>query len=460
MIEKMTDNTTDNMTSNMKILVIGSGGREHAIVKKLSESKKVSKLYCAPGNGGISQLAECIDIDALDIDGMVDFSKKNSIDLVVVAPEAPLSKGMADALNNIGIRAFGPDADAAMIESSKVFSKNLMKKYNIPTAAYEIFTDSNSALNYLKSSKYPIVIKADGLAAGKGVIIANNYNEAKAAFSDIMGNKIFGDSGNKVVVEEFLTGTEVSILAFTDGKTIYPMVSAKDHKKIFDNDEGPNTGGMGAISPSLLYTKELADICMKKIFKPTVDAMNAENRKFKGVLFFGLMITDEGPKVIEYNCRFGDPETQVVLPRLKNDLVDIFEAVIDEKLDSINIEWEDNAAACVVMASGGYPGNYEKGYVISGMEDALKLKDIYVYHAGTKKTMDGEFVTDGGRVIGVTATGGNLGEAIEKAYEAVGKIFFKDAHFRKDIGKKLYSPVEGSFAEKITVFPEIETPNI
>ena len=419
----------------MKILVIGSGGREHAIIKKISENKNVSKIYCAPGNGGISQLAECVDIDALDIDKVVDFSKKNSIDLVIVAPDDPLAKGMVDILNQNGIRAFGPTAVAAQIEASKVFSKNLMKKYNIPTAAYETFENSTEALNYLKNSKYPAVIKADGLALGKGVIIAENYNDAKDAVADIMENKIFGSSGERIVIEEFLTGKEVSVLAFTDGKTIYPMVSAQDHKKIFDGDKGPNTGGMGAFSPSSIYNEELAAICMNKIFKPTVEAMNAEGRKFKGVLYFGLIITSDGPKVIEYNCRFGDPETQVILPRLKSDLINVFEAIIDERLADIDVEWDEKCTACVIMASGGYPGKYEKGLVINGIDEAVKIEDVYVYHAGTKKNEAGEFVTWGGRVLGITASAENLDKAIGKAYEAAGKIFFKNAYYRKDIGK-------------------------
>ena len=420
----------------MKILVVGSGGREHAIIKKLSESSKAEKIYCAPGNGGISDLAECINIGALDIDGIVDFSRKNSVDMVVVAPDDPLAKGMVDALLKNGIKAFGPTADAAIIEASKAFAKDLMKKYSIPTATYEIFKDSKSAVEYLKNVKFPIVVKADGLALGKGVIIAEDFESAKNAVLNIMEDKIFGTAGNSVVIEEFLTGQEVSVLAFTDGKTIVPMVSAQDHKRVYDNDKGPNTGGMGTFSPSRIYSDELASECMEKIFLPTIKAMNAEGRKFKGVLYFGLIITEEGPKVIEYNCRFGDPETQVVLPRLESDLVDIFEAVIDEKLDQADIRWKDNAAVCVIMASGGYPGGYEKGYEIYGIDDALDMGNIFIYHAGTKKNSDGNFVTSGGRVIGVTAVAENLDSAIKRAYEAVGKISFKDAHYRKDIGVK------------------------
>ncbi len=421
----------------MKILVVGSGGREHAIIKKLSESNKVDELYCAPGNGGISQLATCVNIGALDIDAMVAFAKQEKMDMVVVAPDDPLAKGMVDAMLAAGIPAFGPNANAAIIEASKGFSKDLMKKYNIPTATYEIFEDSASAICYLEAqSKFPVVVKADGLALGKGVIIAEDLAAAKAAVLDMMEDKVFGNAGSRVVIEEFLTGPEVSVLAFTDGTTMCPMVSAQDHKRVFDYDKGPNTGGMGTFSPSRIYTKELADICMETIFLPTMHAMNAEGRTFKGVLYFGLMITADGPKVIEYNCRFGDPETQVVLPRLKTDLVDIFQAIIEERLSEVNVEWEDNAAVCVILASGGYPGSYPKGYPINGLEDALALGNTYVYHAGTKKLEDGTFVTNGGRVMGVTATAENLDAAIAHAYKAVSKVTFKDAHYRKDIGIK------------------------
>ncbi|HOQ00369.1 MAG TPA: phosphoribosylamine--glycine ligase [Acetivibrio clariflavus] len=419
----------------MKVLVVGSGGREHAIVWKIAQNKQVEELYCAPGNGGISAIAKCVPIKAMDIDGIVNFSKEKKIDLVVVAPDDPLAAGMVDALENEGIRAFGPRKNAAIIESSKAFAKDLMKKYNIPTAKYEVFEKSSDALEYLKNQKFPIVVKADGLALGKGVIIAQNLEEAREAVINIMENKAFGEAGNKVVIEEFMVGPEVSVLAFTDGKTIKPMVSSQDHKRALDNDQGLNTGGMGTFSPSRIYTKEMEDYCMEKIFKPTVDAMNKEGRKFKGVLYFGLMITADGPKVLEYNARFGDPETQVVIPRLKTDLVDIFNAVIDERLDEVDIEWEDNAAVCVIMASGGYPKEYKTGYEITGLDEAQKDKNIVVFHAGTKFE-DGKYYTSGGRVLGVTAVESNLDLAIKKAYEGVSKISFKDMHYRKDIGIK------------------------
>lgn len=420
----------------MKILVVGGGGREHTIVWKVAQSDKVSKIYCAPGNGGISKLAECVDISATDIDNMVAFAKEKEIDLVMVAPDDPLVLGMVDAMEAAGIRAFGPRKNAAIIEGSKVFSKDLMKKYNIPTAGYEVFCDSKSAIEYLKEqNSYPAVIKAEGLALGKGVIIALNEEEAVAGIHEIMDDKKFGDSGNRVVIEEFLTGPEVSVLAFTDGKTVKPMVSAQDHKRAYDNDKGPNTGGMGTFSPSRLYDEAKAKECMENIFIPTINAMNAEGRPFKGVLYFGLMMTEKGVKVIEYNCRFGDPETQVVLPRLKTDLVEIMEAVVDEKLADIEIEWADNAAVCVVMASGGYPVSYEKGHLISGIEDAEAMDDVTVFHAGTKLTADG-FTNVGGRVLGVTATDDDLDLAIKRAYEAVGKISWKDEFHRNDIGVK------------------------
>lgn len=420
----------------MKILVVGGGGREHAVIWKIAQSPKVDKIYCAPGNGGIAELAECVDIGATDIDGMVKFAKDNKIDLVMVAPDDPLVMGMVDAMEAEGIRAFGPNANAAIIEGSKAFSKELMKKYDIPTAGYEIFTDSAEAIAYLEKSAFPTVIKADGLALGKGVIIAQNLEEASAAVHEMIDGGKFGKSGSRIVIEEFLTGPEVSVLAFTDGKTVVPMVSAQDHKRAYDNDEGLNTGGMGTFSPSRLYDDAKASECMENIFLPTIKAMSAEGRPFKGVLYFGLMMTNDGVKVIEYNCRFGDPETQVVLPRLKTDLVEVMEAVIDERLAEIKIEWEDNAAVCVVMASGGYPEKYEKGYEITGL-DSVKADDLIVFHAGTAKK-DGKIVTNGGRVIGVTAVAENLDKAIEKSYAAVEKINFKDAHYRKDIGIKKY----------------------
>ncbi len=419
----------------MRILVIGSGGREHTIIRKLRQSPKVDKVYAAPGNGGISKDAECINIGAMDKAGIVEFSKANAVDLVFVAPDDPLAAGMVDTLMANGIRAFGPRAEAAVIESSKVFSKNLMKKYHIPTAEYEVFDDPAKAVAYIEEkNKYPVVIKADGLALGKGVIIAQTQKEAREAVKEIMEDKKFGDSGNNIVVEEYLTGPEVSVLAFTDGISLVPMVSSKDHKRANDNDEGLNTGGMGTISPNPYYTPEIAEICRKTIFEPTVAAMNSENRTFKGCLYFGLMITPDGPKVIEYNARFGDPEAQVVLPRLKTDLVDIIEAVIDEKLSQLTIEWSEEATACVVMASGGYPLAYKKGLEITGLDENGQLEGVEVFHAGTKLE-NGKFYTNGGRVLGITAGGRTLDEALEKAYAAVAKISFEGAHYRKDIGR-------------------------
>ncbi|MBR2471742.1 MAG: phosphoribosylamine--glycine ligase [Clostridia bacterium] len=420
----------------MKVLVVGGGGREHTIVWKLSKSPKVTEIYAAPGNGGIAELATCVPIKATDIDGVVNFAYENKIDLTVVAPDDPLVAGMVDALEAKGLRAFGPNKAAAIIEGSKVYSKELMEKYNIPTAACKVFTDANECMAYIKSQNtYPTVIKAEGLALGKGVIIAQTEAEAETAIDDIMVKKIFGDSGNRVVIEEFLTGPEVSVLTFTDGKTIVPMVSAQDHKRAYDNDMGPNTGGMGTFSPSRVYTKEIADICMKEIFVPTMEGLNKENRKFKGVIFFGLMITKNGPKVIEYNCRFGDPETQVVLPRLKGDLFEIMMAVSEQRLADVNIEWDDNAAVCVVAASGGYPKKYATGYEISGMADAESAGNIKIFHAGTKNE-DGKVLTSGGRVLGITAVSKDLDTAIKDAYAAVEKVSFTDMHYRKDIGVK------------------------
>lgn len=420
----------------MKVLVVGSGGREHALVWKIAQSTLVSKIYCAPGNGGISSIAECVPINAMDIDGVVKFSKENRIDLVMVAAENPLAAGMVDKLGENGIRAFGPSKEATIIEESKSFAKDLMKKYRVPTAEYEVFDSSKKAILYLEEKNtYPIVVKADGLALGKGVIIAQSFDEAKDAVKSIMDEKAFGDAGNKVVIEEFLVGQEVTVLAFTDGKTVKPMVSSQDHKRAFDNDEGPNTGGMGTFSPSRIYTPEIEKICMEKIYMPTVEAMNKEGRKFKGVLYFGLMITKEGPKVVEYNARFGDPEAQVVLPRLQTDILEIFNAVIDERLDEIDIKWSDNGCVCVIMASGGYPKEYEKGFEIFGLDEAEKDNNVVVFHAGTKVEND-KYITAGGRVIGVTALEDNLDLAIKKAYEAVEKISFKNAHYRKDIGVK------------------------
>ncbi len=419
----------------MKILVVGGGGREHTLVWKIAQSPKVEKIFCAPGNGGISALAECIPIKAVDIEGIVSFAKEKDIDMVVVAPDDPLVAGMVDALEEAGIRAFGPQKSAAILEGSKAFSKDLMKKYGIPTAKYEVFDNSEYAVEYLRHQDYPTVVKADGLALGKGVIIAQGFDQAQEALNSIMEDKVFGKAGDKVVIEEFLNGPEVSILAFTDGKTIIPMVSSQDHKRALDNDMGLNTGGMGTFSPSRIYTPEMAEYCMEKIFKPTVEAMNKENRKFKGVLYFGIIVTKDGPKVLEYNARFGDPETQVVIPRLKTDIVDIFNAVIDERLDEINIEWDDKAAVCVIMASGGYPQKYATGFEISGIDKAELDTDTTVFHAGTK-CEKGSYFTAGGRVLGVTSMGRSLDEAIKKAYAGVEKISFKDMHFRKDIGIK------------------------
>ena len=421
----------------MKILVIGGGGREHAIVRKLLESPKIEKLYCAPGNGGIACDAECVALSPMDIDGVVQFATEQNIDLVFVAPDDPLAAGMVDALEQAGISAFGPCAAAAEIESSKVFSKNLMKRYGIPTAEYAVFSDPAEALQYIRGQgHYPTVIKADGLALGKGVLICADEAEATAALHSIMEDRVFGNAGSRVVVEEFLTGPEVSVLAFTDGKAMKPMVASKDHKRALDNDQGLNTGGMGTISPNPYYTEELAEICMETIFLPTMHAMNAEGRTFKGCLYFGLMLTPNGPKVIEYNARFGDPETQVVLPRLKTDLVDILLAVKGGCLSDLEIEWRDGAAACVVMASGGYPGAYPKGLPISGLKSngQLPTGEAIVYHAGTSRK-DGEFITSGGRVLGVTALGSTLDEALQKAYQGVAQIHFDGAHFRHDIGK-------------------------
>jgi phosphoribosylamine---glycine ligase len=419
----------------MKVLVVGGGGREHAIIWKLSQSPKISELFCAPGNGGISKLASCVSIKATDIEGIVNFSGENKIDFVIVAPDDPLVAGMVDALEAAGIRAFGPVRAAAIIEGSKSFSKELMKKYNIPTAGYAVFESSAEAQKYLDTCSAPIVVKADGLAFGKGVIIAQTIAEAKAAVNNIMNDRVFGEAGNKVVIEEFIEGPEVSILAFTDGKTVVPMVSSQDHKRVFDHDQGPNTGGMGTFSPSLIYDGKLAEQCMKEIFIPTIEAMNREGRKFKGILYFGLMITKDGPKVIEYNARFGDPETQVVLPRLKTDLLDIFNAIIDEKLAGIKIEWSDNAAVCVIAASGGYPGKYPAGLEISGLEAAEADENVAVFHAGTS-CKDGKFYTAGGRVLGVTAVEETMEKAISKAYAGIEKISFEGMHYRKDIGKK------------------------
>ena len=414
------------------ILVVGGGGREHAIIRKLKESPRCGKLYCTPGNGGIARDAQCFDVPATDVAGVVELATRLMVDLVFVAPDDPLVAGMVDALEEAGISAFGPRANAAILEGSKVFSKDLMKKYGIPTAGYEVFDKPADALNYIRlQDSYPAVVKADGLALGKGVILCDGYEEAKQAVKEIMEDRVFGASGSRVVVEEFLTGPEVSVLAFTDGKTVKPMVSSKDHKRAFDGDMGPNTGGMGTISPNPYYTDEDAAFCMEHIFQPTVDAMAKEGRPFKGCLFFGLMLTPKGPKVIEYNCRFG----QVVLPRLQTDLLDIVDAIREERLAELDIRWKEEACACVVMASGGYPAAYRKGLPIAGLDQDGQLQEAYaVYHAGTA-WKDGRFYTNGGRVLGVTAVADTVAAALDKAYEAVQHIEFENAHYRKDIGK-------------------------
>lgn len=419
----------------MRVLVVGSGGREHALVRKIKESKRVDYIACCPGNGGISYDAECFDVSATDIDGVVKLAKKIKADFVVVAPDDPLVMGMVDALNAEGFATFGPRANAAIIEGSKVFSKELMKKYNIPTAKYNVFDKAEDVIDYIKAeNEFPTVIKADGLALGKGVIIPETLDEAVAGVKEIMEDKIFGDSGNNVVVEEFLTGPEVSVLAFTDGKCVKPMVTSMDHKRALDGDKGLNTGGMGTVSPNPYYTDEIAEECMNTIFLPTIEAMNKEGRTFKGCLYFGLMLTQKGPKVIEYNCRFGDPETQVVLPRLKTDIMDIFDAINNETLSDLDIEWDDRACTCVIMASGGYPKSYPKGIEINGLTDG-QLDGVTVYHAGTKREGD-KLVTSGGRVLGVTALGESIEDALAKSYAGVEKIKFDGAHYRKDIGQK------------------------
>ncbi len=413
----------------MKVMVVGGGGREHAIIKKIKENKNVEEIFALPGNGGIATDAICVNIGAKEIDEICEFALKNKIDFAVVAPDDPLVLGAVDALNECGIKCFGPKKDAAIIEGSKVFSKNLMKKYNIPTAEYEVFNNSLDAIDYLKTAPIPTVIKADGLALGKGVIIAQTRQEAIDAVNSIMEDKVFGESGNNIVVEEFLTGPEVSVLAFTDGKTLVPMVSSMDHKRALDGDKGLNTGGMGTIAPNPYYTADIAEKCAKEIFIPTMNAMNAEGRTFKGCLYFGLMITPNGPKVIEYNCRFGDPETQVVLPLLESDLLDIMIAVENETLDKCDVRFKNESACCVVMASCGYPSKYDSGFEIKMPED----KNIYVAGA---KIADGKLVTAGGRVLGVTETAATLKDAIDKAYDTVGKVSFTNAFYRKDIGAK------------------------
>ncbi len=415
----------------MKVMVVGGGGREHAIIKKLKENKTIEKIYALPGNGGIAADAECVNIGATDIEGIVKFASENEIGFAVVAPDDPLVLGAVDELNKIGVKCFGPEKKAAIIEGSKVFSKNLMKKYGIPTARYEVFSDMGAALAYLETAPIPTVIKADGLALGKGVIIAETREQAKQAVKSMMEDKVFGESGSNIVIEEFLTGPEVSVLSFTDGKTVVPMVSSMDHKRAMDNDTGLNTGGMGTVAPNPCYTEEVAKECMEKIFLPTIDAMNKENRTFKGCLYFGLMITPGGPKVIEYNCRFGDPETQVVLPLLKTDLFTVMNAVADEKLDTLNIEFKDEKACCVVMASEGYPVKYEKGYEITFDDDLTG--EVFVAGAVLK---DNKLLTSGGRVLGVTCTAETLEKAVENSYKEVKKIHFGNAYYRHDIGMR------------------------
>lgn len=419
----------------MKVLVVGSGGREHAICWKLLQSPKVDKLYCAPGNAGIGELAELVPIGAMEFDKLVDFAKSEGIDFTVVGMDDPLVGGIVDRFESEGLKVFGPKANAAIIEGSKAFSKELMKKYNIPTAGYETFDDYDKAVEYVKNGDFPVVLKADGLALGKGVLICNTLDEALEGLNTIMVDKKFGESGNKVVIEEFLTGQEMSVLSFCDGKTIVPMVSAQDHKRALDGDKGLNTGGMGTFSPSRVYTPELAKECMETIFKPTVDALNKEGRTFKGIIFFGLMLTPKGMKVIEYNARFGDPETQVVLPMLEGDLCEIFEAIYNHKLSEVKIGWKSGYCSCVVMASGGYPLSYPKGIEMHGMDDKGQVENAFVYHAGTKYN-DGKFLTNGGRVLGVTCNALTLQGALDKSYEAVSKISFEGAHFRKDIGQR------------------------
>ena len=420
----------------MKILIVGSGGREHAIAWKAAQSPKVEKIYCAPGNAGIAEYAECVDIGAMEFDRLPAFARENEIDLTVVGMDDPLVGGIVDVFEAQGLRVFGPRKNAAILEGSKAFSKNLMKKYGIPTAAYENFDDPKKALEYLEHAKMPIVLKADGLALGKGVLICNTLEEAKEGVRSIMMDKKFGDAGNQMVIEEFMTGREVSVLSFVDGKTIRIMTSAQDHKRALDGDQGLNTGGMGTFSPSPFYTKEVDEFCKEHIYQKTVDAMAAEGREFKGVIFFGLMLTQEGPKVLEYNARFGDPEAQVVLPRMKNDIVDVFEACVDGTLDQIDLQFEDNAAVCVVLASRGYPVKYEKGFEIRGLENFKGKDGYYVFHAGSRFS-DGKIVTNGGRVLGVTALGKDLKEARANAYEAVKWIDFDNKYCRSDIGKAI-----------------------
>ncbi len=420
----------------MKILVVGSGGREHAICWKIAQSKKVEKIYCAPGNAGIAEYAECVNIGAMELEKLADFAEENKIDLTVIGMDDPLVAGVVDVFEARGLKVFGPRKNAAILEGSKAFSKDLMKKYNIPTAAYEVFNSPEAALAYLETAKLPIVLKADGLALGKGVLICNTLEEAKEGVKSLMTDKQFGSAGDRIVIEEFMTGREVSVLSFVDGKTIRIMTSAQDHKRAKDGDQGLNTGGMGTFSPSPFYTKEVDEFCKKYIYQATVDAMAAEGREFKGIIFFGLMLTADGPRVLEYNARFGDPETQVVLPRMNNDIVEVFEACVDGTLDQITLDFADNAAVCVVLASDGYPEKYDKGFEITGFENFKDKEGYYVFHAGTKFN-DGKVVTNGGRVLGVTALGTDLKDARANAYKATEWIDFANKYKRNDIGKAI-----------------------
>ena len=420
----------------MKVLIVGSGGREHAIAWKVAQSPRVEKIYCAPGNAGIEEYAQCVDIGAMEFEKLAAFAKEEQIDLTVIGMDDPLVGGVVDVFEREGLRVFGPRKNAAVLEGSKAFSKDLMKKYGIPTAAYENFTDPKEALAYLETAKFPTVLKADGLALGKGVLICQDLEEAKAGVREIMEDKKFGSAGNTMVIEEFMTGREVSVLSFVDGKTIKTMTSAQDHKRAMDGDQGLNTGGMGTFSPSPFYTPEVDAFCREHIYQPTVDAMAKEGRPFKGVIFFGLMLTADGPRVLEYNARFGDPEAQVVLPRMKNDIVDVFEACIDGTLDQVDLQFEDNAAVCVVLASEGYPVSYEKGFPIRGLENFKDRDGYYVFHAGTKKK-DGQIVTNGGRVLGVVAKGEDLKKARANAYEAIKLVEFDNKYYRHDIGKAI-----------------------
>lgn len=421
----------------MKILIVGGGGREHAIAAAVARSPKADKIYCAPGNAGIAEVAECVPLSVDEFDKIASFAKEKEVDLVIVGPDDPLAAGIVDVLEAAGLRVFGPRKNAAILEGSKAFSKDLMKKYNIPTAAYETFEDAQKAVEYLETASFPIVLKADGLALGKGVLICNTKEEALEGVKSIMTDKQFGSAGNRMVVEEYMTGREVSVLSFVDGKHIKIMTSAQDHKRACDGDKGLNTGGMGTFSPSPFYTEEVDDFCKQYIYQPTVDAMAKEGREFKGIIFFGLMLTEKGPRVLEYNARFGDPEAQVVLPRMKNDIIDVVEACIDGTLDQIELQFEDNAAVCVVLASQGYPVKYEKGLKISGLEKFKDADGYFCYHAGTRFDNEGNIVTNGGRVLGITATGKDLKAARANAYEAAGWVDFANKYMRTDIGKAI-----------------------